>query len=317
MSISALSDTVTVEHCDHCGCSERTLALNADPWTLMQCSDCGFVFTSPRLNDQALAKIYSEEYYENAHEYAAGQAKPPADSHHELAAEVRRLLRRRSGPLTSIDVGCGGGQLVEAFTAAGFDASGIEPSEGTVRAAQEAGRNVSVADIADLPDSAFDCVTLMHVLEHVPSPAEFTRHLMRITKPGGVCIVEVPNFGSKAAQSQGAHWYALHPNTHLSHFTPESLANCVRKAGFDVTAIRRIGGAGVFSQVSPAVKTKTPSGETSNSRSGGGRRLLRGLWNLRSAVTAFPALKRFARWVNWELLGHGEYVRVFSEKPVG
>ena len=315
--MTALEDrpTVAVDQCDHCGSKNLSLALNATPWTLMRCTKCDFVFTSPRLTEEALSSIYSDEYYENSANYAAQQVEPPSNDHLSLAKSIFAQLRRRGTKPVSMDVGCGGGRLVEAFSMAGFDAYGIEPSENTVQVAREVGRNISVTDVSELPDATYDCVTAMHVLEHVISPSEFTSELFRITRPGGLCIVEVPNFGSKAARQQGADWYALHPSTHLSHFTPDSLTGFMQKSGFQVRSIQRLGGAGVFATVSEAtarkmkIQASTPAGGNVT------RRVLGAVWSFRSAVTSIPAARRLARWVNWELLGQGEFVRSVVWKP--
>lgn len=317
MSALAELDTIRVEHCDHCGCGRLSTALDASPWTLVECDECGFVFTSPRLTDKSLLQIYSAEYYEAADTYAAQQIQPPSEDHLELAQRAMRILRKRtSGRLSSVDVGCGGGRLTEAFTQAGFAASGIEPSDSTVRAAQAAGRNVIVADVADLSDQSYDSVTAMHVLEHVTSPSEFMAHLFRITKPGGLCVIEVPNYASRASRTQGADWYALHPSTHLSHFTPGSLAACMTKAGFSVTSLHRLGGAGVFADVSSSTASKTKKSNDASTQERKLRtRALATVWKLRSTVLSIRRVRNAARWVNWELLGHGEFVRAFACRP--
>lgn len=306
-------ETISVSSCDHCGCDQSDVALEASPWTLRSCADCGFVFTSPRLSDAALASIYAEEYYENAETYAEQQILSPSDDHRHLAQTARkRLGRRPTGTLTSMDIGCGGGRLVAAFQDAGFNAAGVEPSEATVRAARQAGRDVRVSDISELPDQSYDCVTAIHVLEHVPSPKQFMQHAYRICRPGGLCIIEVPNFASKAARQQGANWYALHPSTHLSHFTPGSLAACLSQAQFQVQSVHRLGGGGVFANVSEATVRKT-SGVSDQKRSVRSR-LLSAIWKSRSAILSIPSVRRFGRWVNWELLGHGEFVRIVAAR---
>lgn len=313
--MQALEDCpqVTIEKCDQCGSTQMKLALDANPWTLMECQNCEFVFTSPRLTDESLAQIYSSSYYENAEDYASQQVEPPSDDHLQLAARIRRRLGRGQSSPTSVDVGCGGGRLVEAFSRTGFAACGIEPSEGTVATARSAGRDVRVQDVSELPDESFDCVTLMHVLEHVSSPSSFAAELFRITRQGGYCVVEVPNFGSKASQEQGASWYPLHPSTHLSHFTPGTLQQCLARAGYSIVSTQRLGGGGVFDNVSEASpklkKSRQPPPPMSLKR-----KALAAAWGLRSTVTRFPAGRRLARWVNWELLGHGEFVRVTARK---
>ncbi len=315
MTELALRETVAVDRCDQCGCTNSTLELDASPWTLVKCIECEFVFTSPRLSDESLARIYSEEYYENADQYAAQQVDLPSSDHKDLARQAMRLLSTSERNLTSMDVGCGGGRLVEAFSNVGFQASGVEPSEATVRVARNAGREITVQDVSQLKTDSFDCVTAMHVLEHVTSPADFMENLFRITRPGGLCVIEVPNFASKAAKEQGADWFALHPSTHLSHFTPGSLSKCMQKAGFSVRSLHRLGGAGVFADVSEATASKKTETATKNDSSTFKQRLLGPIWRLRSVVTSIPAARRFARWVNWELLGHGQFVRVFAVKP--
>ncbi|MEQ9408094.1 MAG: class I SAM-dependent methyltransferase [Fuerstiella sp.] len=317
MSALAEKPTVFISTCDQCGSSDVIHALSADPWTLMRCEHCDFVFTSPRLSDDALARIYADEYYEQADDYAAQQIEAPSADHLRLAARARRMLSRRPGSLTSVDVGCGGGRLVEAFAENGFRASGVEPSEGTVRSAQRAGRAVTNTDVADLPDACFDCVTAIHVLEHVTAPSAFMADLFRITRPGGLCIIEVPNFGSRAARAQGAAWSALHPGTHLSHFTPGTLAACMQKAGYSVRSLHRLGGAGVFAGVADVSSgRKTVAGVAAADRGHQTRHsILKKAWAARSTIMAIPFVRAFARWVNWEVLGHGEYVRAFAVRP--
>ena len=44
----------------------------------------------------------------------------------------------------------------------------------------------SITNISELPDDNWDCVTAMHVLEHMISPSVFTAQLYRITKSYGL-----------------------------------------------------------------------------------------------------------------------------------
>jgi ubiquinone/menaquinone biosynthesis C-methylase UbiE len=51
-----------------------------------------------------------------------------------------------------------------------------------------------VSDIASIPvpDSSFDAVMCVEVLEHVPHPTEAIREFARITRPGGTLVITVP-----------------------------------------------------------------------------------------------------------------------------
>ncbi len=43
----------------------------------------------------------------------------------------------------------------------------------------------------------------------------------------------MPNFGSPEARASGAGWFHLDVPRHLVHFTPETLASCLRDAGME------------------------------------------------------------------------------------
>ena len=243
------NELVDVENCDLCRGNDFTLAMDASPWKLLKCINCGLVFTSPRYSDSELARLYVDEYYEQADHYFKQQINSPSDDQLQMARSIfRRLVKIKSA--RSLDVGCGGGRLVEAFSRAGFESSGIEPSIQTVKQAKMAGRNISVQKLEELENQTYHCVTAMHVLEHVASPLIMLKELHRILKPNGICIIEVPNFSSKASILMGAEWPALHPSTHLFHFSPETLSAMLEHTGFELMKKKKLGGAGIFSNVS-------------------------------------------------------------------
>ena len=44
----------------------------------------------------------------------------------------------------------------------------------------------------DLPDAAFDVVICNHVLEHVPDDGQAMREILRVLRPGGAAVLQVP-----------------------------------------------------------------------------------------------------------------------------
>lgn len=315
MSMEA-NELVDVEICDLCRGNDFTLAMDASPWKLLKCINCGLVFTSPRYSDSELARLYADEYYEQADHYFKQQITPPTDDQLQMALDIyRRLVKIKSA--RSLDVGCGGGRLVEAFSRAGFESSGIEPSIQTVKQAKMAGRNISAQRIEYLESQAYHCVTAMHVLEHVVSPLKLLEELYRVLKLGGLCIIEVPNINSKASKQLGPKWPALHPGTHLFHFSPETLSGIMEKIGFEVLKKRKLGGAGMFSSVSEATASTKNNNTLCSSKIYSYRPsgLLKLLWKNRSALKKIPMLTSFIRWMNWELLGNGEYIQITARKP--
>tara|TARA_R110002072_G_scaffold51202_1_gene137182 strand:- start:4405 stop:5199 length:795 start_codon:yes stop_codon:yes gene_type:complete len=264
-----------------------------------------------------LDDLYAGEYYEGSNRYFEDQGTPPSSDHLELAYRVKRLLGTSQGK-RSLDVGCGGGRQVEAFAKVGFDACGVEPSTASVELASSLNRNVSCEGIQDVNDSTYDCLTAIHVLEHVSDPRWFVAEMFRAAAPGAIVVIEVPNFASKASVRMGKDWYPLHPSTHLFHFSPKTLEQVCRSVGFRTVKIRRLGGAGMFNDVSESVVSKKPAGSPPHAVSAkpaSPKSLKSLLWRLRGPVLQLPGARNLLRWVNWELLGHGQYVQIIARKP--
>ena len=93
-----------------------------------------------------------------------------------------------------LDVGCGGGILAEAAAGKGARVTGIDLSERALKIAQlhllESRLPVQYAlaspeEYAQTHGAAFDVVTCMEMLEHVPDPGRTVAACAQLLKPGG------------------------------------------------------------------------------------------------------------------------------------
>lgn len=82
---------------------------------------------------------------------------------------------------------------------------------------------------ANLPDAAFDVVTLFHTLEHFAEPDRAVEHLARVVRPGGLVLIEVPN--AEGYTRTVPHYAVFHQ--HQSYFHRASLDGLMTRFGFD------------------------------------------------------------------------------------
>ncbi|MGA9395934.1 MAG: bifunctional 2-polyprenyl-6-hydroxyphenol methylase/3-demethylubiquinol 3-O-methyltransferase UbiG [Azonexus sp.] len=106
-----------------------------------------------------------------------------------------------------LDVGCGGGLLSEGMAVRGANVTGIDLSEKPLSVARlhllESGqkvdyRKISVEQLAEEMPGAFDAVTCLEMLEHVPDPASVVASCARMVKPGGQVFLSTLNRNPKA-----------------------------------------------------------------------------------------------------------------------
>lgn len=306
----------TVKECNVCGAIDFVDELIAGAWTLRRCVTCQYVFTSPRYCEEELSRIYRESYYENSEQYFQTQIQPPSTDDVALGRSIRKLCT--GDHPRSLDVGTGVGKMVTAFSKAGFQAQGTELSDLACKVAQAHGRDVINARLETFQAASYQCVSAFHVLEHVPSPTEFLKEMTRIASPGGIVLVEVPNFGCKASRKLRENWFALFPDTHLSHFTPQTLSNLCGRCGLEVIRAKRLGGAGLFANTSGrccSPPKPTSDGQVDPATKNTERSLRSIVWSIRKPLLKSATIRRLARWINWELLGHGEFIQLICRKP--
>lgn len=151
-----------------------------------------------------------------------------------------------------IDVGCGGGILAESMAVRGANVTGIDLSEKPLNVAKlhllESGQKVdyqliSAENMAAARPAAFDCVTCMEMLEHVPDPQSTVQACTDMVKPGGWVFFSTLNRNPKSFLFAivGAEYVLnlLPKGTHeyRRFITPSELSAMARKAGLSVTEL--------------------------------------------------------------------------------
>ena len=106
-----------------------------------------------------------------------------------------------------LDVGCGGGLLSEGMAARGAQVTGIDMGEAPLSVAKlhlyESGlevdyRQITAERMADEYPGAFDIVTCLEMLEHVPAPDSVIAACARLVRPGGLVVFSTINRNPKS-----------------------------------------------------------------------------------------------------------------------
>ena len=158
------------------------------------------------------------------------------DTNGRMLSQTLRF--RRAGKL--VDLGCGEGGFLER-AAPHFDVTGIELSP---RSAKISRRRVPsamilegpVTEVADreLPAETFDLVTQFGYIEHEWYPLAGLRAAYRLLKAGGITVIKTPNYASWNRHIRGRDWCGYHIPGHCNYFTPRTLSELLRNAGFEL-----------------------------------------------------------------------------------
>ena len=176
---------------------------------------------------------------------------------HQLNPVRVRFITERASVAGArvLDVGCGGGLLCEALARAGAAVTGIDLASGMIEVARLHAaahglaidyRTASAEALAAEQPGAFDIVSCMEMLEHVPDPKAMLATLAALVRPGGSVFVSTLNRNLKSflVAIVGAEYLLslLPRGTHEYErfIRPSEMTRWARQAGLAARAISGI-----------------------------------------------------------------------------
>lgn len=140
-----------------------------------------------------------------------------------------------------VDVGCGGGIVLDTVRGLVSDAVGIEPNRDF--GSDLLNRGIEWFETAEQAQpkygGSFDIALSSQVIEHVAKPTKFLAEIFALLKPGGLAIISTPNrddiLMDLASASFAPHFYRTQ---HRWMFDQRSLSTSSERAGFEVEQVR-------------------------------------------------------------------------------
>jgi len=249
--------------CPLCGSDSATRVLNVsgpDPYLdligrkyeplarfWVRCDRCGHLHNSVRLSGEELETLYDRFRDEAWRKESPDQyfdritsLSPDQSENHQKVDLILSLLDDRRATDTGqlmIDIGCGGGVLIETFQRRLSDTwsfFGIEPTSSFAELAhRRTGATVINANYQSslFGETKFDLATCCQVLEHLSDPGDFLTQIRMDLRDGASLYLEVPD------ESDFRSLPANHDRfmaQHVSYFGKALLQRLLEDRGFSI-----------------------------------------------------------------------------------
>lgn len=235
---------ITHKNCPLCNSSstEKRFACKdnfatGEMFDIVECRDCGFVFTQNIPDEKEIAPYYESPTYISHSDTRKGIINT-------LYHIVRGIMLRNKVSLIKkltllqngriVDYGAGTGSFARAMQRKGWEVTAIEKS-GQARKLAKEKHGIELLpeeELARIESGSVDVFTLWHVMEHLQEIDAFWKEVHRILDETGIAVIACPNCSSYDAGNYKEHWAAYDVPRHLWHFTPATIMKMGEKHGF-------------------------------------------------------------------------------------
>jgi 2-polyprenyl-3-methyl-5-hydroxy-6-metoxy-1,4-benzoquinol methylase len=237
------SQQTHISHCPLCQgesfrayLSVKDHAVSGELFELVKCSTCGFIMTNPRPASPYLGKYYDSETYISHSQSRKGLINSLYQGVKRINLYLKfRAIRSFVPRGTWVDYGAGTGDFVNFIAGKGIDIRGFEPnSKARDRATRNSVSLLHPERFSDLEPQSAACITLWHVLEHIPDFTDIISQFSAALMNDGILVLALPNCGSYDARHYESYWAAYDVPRHLWHFKQKDVEHLAHQSGFRV-----------------------------------------------------------------------------------
>jgi 2-polyprenyl-3-methyl-5-hydroxy-6-metoxy-1,4-benzoquinol methylase len=214
---------------------------------LVQCQNCQTVYLNPRPTPDMLHRIYAvDDYYSYDFAETANPIVIRARQRRDQGkiAQVLEKVGKPAQDLHIVDIGAGDGALLDSFHRAGVPSNqltGVEIEQIAIDKYRGRGMNgiLGQAETLDLPPESMDVFAMIQVIEHIANPKEVVKKLHTLLRPGGVFLIETPNFDAWDRRFfPRKTWGGYHFPRHWTLWSKTTMSRLMRDCGFEVALMQ-------------------------------------------------------------------------------
>jgi SAM-dependent methyltransferase len=216
--------------CHACGGSQYRSFIREPEHQVVKCTNCGLYYVNPVPLPAVLGRRVQD---------SAAYTEDQILKRDFFRRRAQRLFNQVPAQGRLLDIGCAIGTELAVGRERGWQVTGVELSESSVRIARESDFDVRSAPLVDIGFAAgsFDLITMNHVLEHVAHTPAFMREVRRILSDDGLLFISLPNVTAwKFYLRRGSYAWTFH-HDHYIHFSVGTLARFLSRYGFEVMEI--------------------------------------------------------------------------------
>jgi 2-polyprenyl-3-methyl-5-hydroxy-6-metoxy-1,4-benzoquinol methylase len=196
---------------------------------ILQCIRCGMVSSRPTLAPDEILEKYGR-VEDEAYLLEEGARR-------ELFEWILGATRRYAlNGKRLLEIGSNVGLFLDVASQLGWTAKGIEPSRWAVqlgRAQFDVDLQLGTVEELKEPVRSSDVIVMLDVLEHLIDPLAALRRLRPVVDDDGLLVLSTVNLTGLHARMRRGNW-PWFIRSHLHYFSPQTLREMLRLAGFRI-----------------------------------------------------------------------------------